>query len=117
GPYRFGNGYGYLWIQNLDGIMVMHPIKPSLDGKGLFNLQDENGVYFFMAFNDIAEEYGAGWVPYSWPKPGQEQSSPKVSYVKLVSHGGESFVIGSGLYDVTAEKIKNMFPDDPVFEP
>ncbi len=116
GEFRFGEGFGYVWIHNLDGIMLMHPIATSLVGKGLFNLQDINGVYFFMAFNEVAEEYGAGWVPYAWPKPGQKESSPKVSYIKLAIHGEEQFVVGAGLYDVTSEQIKKMFPDDPVYE-
>ncbi len=115
GEFRFGDGKGYIWIQNLDGIMVMHPIASHLDGKGLYNLQDEDGVYFFMAFNEMAEEYGAGWVGYRWPKPGQKESSPKISYVKLAEHGDESFVVGAGMYDVTTDQIKAQFPDDPLY--
>ncbi|WDP91868.1 MAG: cache domain-containing protein [Desulfobacter sp.] len=116
GDFRFAGGSGYVWIHSLDGIMLMHPISPSLDGKGLYNLQDKNGVYFFMAFNEMVEENGAGWVPYSWPKPGKKAPSPKVSYVKLAEHGDEQFVVGAGMYDVTPAAIKSMFPDDPIYE-
>ena len=68
-----------------------------------------------MAMNELVEEKGEGWVPYSWPKPGQKDSSPKVSYVILVK-GDQGYVVGSGMYDVTAEQIKKMFPDDAVYE-
>lgn len=115
GPFRFGDGAGYVWVHNLDGIMMMHPIKPALEGKNLLNLRDVNGVYFFVAFNEIAEDKGAGWVPYTWPKPGEKKSSPKVSYVMLVQNDIDEFIVGSGMYDVTAEDIKKHFPEDPVY--
>ena len=116
GEFRFADGKGYIWVHNLDGIMVMHPIKPALDGKGLLDMRDVNSVYLFVAMNELVEEKGAGWVPYAWPKPGEKDSSPKVSYVVLVEHGGNSYVAGSGMYDVTAEDIKSMFPDDAIYE-
>lgn len=116
GEFIFADGAGYVWVHNLDGVMVMHPIKPSLDGQGLMDMRDVNGVYLFVAMNELVEEKGEGWVPYSWPKPGEKDSSPKVSYVVLVEHGGNSYVAGSGMYDVTAEDIKKMFPNDAIYE-
>lgn len=115
GEYRFAGGEGYLWVHNLDGVMVMHPIKPALDGKGLLDMRDVNNVYLFVAMNELVEEKGEGWVPYSWPKPGQKESSPKVSYVILIP-GDAGYVVGSGLYDVTAADIKKMFPGDAIYE-
>lgn len=118
GEYRFAGGQGYLWIQSIDGIMLMHPIKPNLDGKGLMNMKDVDGVYLFVAFGELAEEHGSGWVPYKWPKPGQSESSQKISYVKLVTlPNGDQVVIGCGLYDVTADDIKKEFPGDEIYQP
>ena len=114
--FRFANGKGYVWVHNLDGVMVMHPIKPALEGKGLLDMRDVNGVYLFVAMNELCEEKGEGWVPYSWPKPGEEKSSPKVSYVVLVEHGGKSYVTGSGMYDVTPKDIQSKFPGDAIYE-
>lgn len=116
GEFRFADGAGYVWVHNLDGVMVMHPIKPALDGKGLMEMRDVNGVYLFVAMNELVEEKGEGWVPYSWPKPGQNDSSPKVSYVVLVEKGDKSYVAGAGMYDVTASDIKTKFPGDAVYE-
>ncbi len=116
GEFRFGGGKGYIWIHNLDGIMLMHPIKASLEGKNLTDLADANGVYLFVAMNETVEEHGKGWIPYVWPKPGDKDASPKISYCYLVSKGGVDYVIGSGMYDVTAEDIKKMFPGDAVYE-
>ena len=116
GEFRFAGGAGYIWVHNLDGIMVMHPIKPALDGKGLLEMRDVNSVYLFVAMNELVEEKGEGWVPYSWPKPGEKASSPKVSYVVLVEDGDKSYVVGSGMYDVTADDIRKLFPGDAIYE-
>ncbi|EKD27093.1 MAG: hypothetical protein ACD_79C00882G0001 [uncultured bacterium] len=98
-------------------MMIMHPIKPTLDGKPLLNMKDENGVYLFVEFNNICESNGSGWVQYSWPKPGATASSPKVSYVKLVKFADKQWVVGCGMYDVTAKDIRVKFPGDAVFGP
>ncbi len=116
GEFRFAEGKGYVWIHNLEGIMVMHPIKPTLDGRGLLDMRDVNGRYLFVAMNMLVEEHGEGWVPYAWPKPGEEESSPKVSYVVLAEHGDKNYVAGAGMYDVTPADIKEEFPDDPIYE-
>jgi signal transduction histidine kinase len=116
GEFRFADGKGYVWVHDLDGIMLMHPIKPALDGKGLLDMRDVNGVYLFVAMNELVEDKGEGWVPYAWPKPGEEKSSPKISYVVLVKKGDKSYVAGSGMYDVTAADIKAKFPSDAIYE-
>ncbi len=116
GEYRFAGGQGYIWIQDLNAVVLMHPIKPSLDGKDMSGFADKNGTLLFLNFSEICEEKGSGWVPYVWPKPGQEGTSPKISYVKHVKHGGKDYVAGAGMYDVTPDDIKNQFPGDAIFE-
>lgn len=116
GEFNFAGGEGYIWIHNLDGIMIMHPIKPSMDGTPLLEIRDVNGVYLFVNMNELVEKSGKGWVPYAWPKPGVKESSPKVSYVVLVKHGKKDYVVGAGMYDVTAKDIKALFPNDAIYQ-
>ena len=73
-------------------------------------------VYLFVAMNELCEDKEEGWVPYSWPKPGEAKSSPKVSYVVLVEHGDKTYVAGSGMYDVTPKDIQTKFTNDAVYE-
>ncbi|RIX45577.1 MAG: methyl-accepting chemotaxis protein [Rhodocyclales bacterium GT-UBC] len=93
----------YFWINDLNDMMVMHPIKPEMNGTKLDQLKDKNGKYFFVEFNRMVKAQGSGFVDYLWPKPGSDQGVPKISYVKGFEPWG--WVIGSGIYidDVDAK--------------
>ncbi len=96
----------YIWIHSpTTGKMLMHPMKPVLEGKNVNPLRDKAGKLLFIEMNRVATEKGSGWVDYQWPKPGQKKSSTKVSYVKLAEHNGEKFVVGSGVYDISLADI------------
>ena len=97
------NKTDYFWVNDLDAIMVMHPIKPALNGKNLYGLKDKQGKQFFKNFVDIVKAKGAGNESYLWPKPGFEEPVEKVSYVEGFKPWG--WVIGTGIYvdDVKAE--------------
>ncbi|WP_371322604.1 methyl-accepting chemotaxis protein [Dechloromonas sp. ZY10] len=95
----------YFWINDLTDLMVMHPIKPELDGKKLDQLKDKNGKFLFAEFNKVVKSQGAGFVDYVWPKPGSENPVPKLSYVKGFEPWG--WVIGTGIYiDDVDEKFR-----------
>jgi len=97
----------YIWIHDQKGVMRMHPIKYKLNGKSLINLADSNGKLFFAVMNEVTDQKGSGWVDYMWPKPGDKKPYPKISYVKQVKHGDDTFVVGAGTYDETViAKIK-----------
>ncbi|UCV09627.1 methyl-accepting chemotaxis protein [Dechloromonas denitrificans] len=93
----------YFWINDMNDLMVMHPIKPDLDGKKLDQLKDKNGKFFFLEFNAMVKSQGSGFVDYLWPKPGSDEGVPKISFVSGFQPWG--WVIGSGIYidDVDAK--------------
>jgi methyl-accepting chemotaxis protein len=98
--YEDGN---YVWIQDTDGYMVMHPIKPELNGNYLLDFEDPEGTKLFKKMDDIAKEKGGGMVSYMWEKPGAKQPTPKVSYVKLIPELNWIIGTGSWIKDITAE--------------
>ncbi len=102
---RYGKS-GYFWINNMDAKMIMHPIKPSLDGKDLANFKDKNGKKIFSEFaNAVRNSNSSGFVDYVWPKPGFDKPQPKVSFVKLFKPF--NWVIGTGAYvDDVSTKMK-----------
>ena len=87
---------GYFWINDLEPKMIMHPMKPELDGKNLSNIKDPDGVPLFVEFVRLVKERGSGFVNYSWPKPGAQAPQPKLSYVTGFAPWG--WVVGTGLY-------------------
>lgn len=87
----------YFWIQNESAKIIMHPIKPELEGKDLSGLQDKNGKYIFKEFAEAVKNSDrSGSVDYLWPKPGQETPAPKISFIK--QSAGWGWIIGSGVY-------------------
>lgn len=90
------DGSEYLWVNDVEHIMLMHPIKPALNGKNLYELKDPHGTYLFREFVSAVKNDGSGFVEYYWPKPGSEEPVHKVSYVVGFKPWG--WVIGSGLY-------------------
>lgn len=96
----------YIWIHDMNGVMIMHPIKPSMVGQHLIGLKDSNGKLFFTEMNNLVRDKGAGWVDYYWPKPGEKDRSLKVSYVKKTAFKGKEYVVGCGVYDITLEEIQ-----------
>ncbi|MFL9813016.1 methyl-accepting chemotaxis protein [Stutzerimonas sp. VN223-3] len=99
---RYGQN-DYFWINDMTPTMLMHPMKPELEGKELSNLKDPNGKALFNEMVKIARLQGAGLVDYMWAKPGEQDPVPKVSYVELFKPWG--WIIGTGIYvdDVEAE--------------
>ena len=86
----------YFWINDMQPRMVMHPIKPELDGKDLAETKDPTGKRLFVEFVETVKAKGAGYVFYMWPKPGSQEPVEKVSYVKGFAPWG--WIIGSGVY-------------------
>jgi methyl-accepting chemotaxis protein len=92
---RYG-GNEYLWINDMGPRMVMHPIKPELDGKDLSGMTDPNGLHLFVAFVDTVRQSGAGMVHYFWPRAGESKPVEKMSFVQGFQPWG--WVIGTGVY-------------------
>src|SRR5487761_2082792 len=92
---RYGNN-DYFWVNDMQPRMVMHPIKPEMNGKDISTYKDPNGKALFVDFVDVVRKDGAGFVPYEWPKPGFDRPQPKLSYV--VGFAPWNWVIGTGVY-------------------
>ena len=101
GKIRY-SGSEYLWINDMGPRMVMHPIKPELNGQDLSASKDPAGKRLFVEFVEVVKTHGSGMVDYLWPKPGAKDPEPKRSFVQGFAPWG--WVIGSGVYtdDVAA---------------
>ncbi len=88
----------YVFLMDMDGKMLAHPIKPQLtERETLLEVKDTNGKPLFVDFVKVANsKKGNGWVNYMWPKPGQDKPAQKSSYILRVN--GTQYFVGAGIY-------------------
>ncbi len=92
---RYDNN-NYFWINDFSPTMIMHPIKPALNGKNVAGVKDPDGTPLFIDMINIVKAKGQGFVPYKWPKPGVDEPVDKISFVKGFTPW--QWIIGSGTY-------------------
>ena len=94
---RFGpDGNDYFFIIDTEANMVMHPIKPEMNGKNYKDYADPNGKKLFSEMAQVGRDKGEGFVDYMWPKPGKEKPVAKLSFVKLFKEW--NWIVGTGIY-------------------
>ena len=112
GSIRMADG-NYFWIKDLEPKMIMHPIKPELNGKPLNDYVDAKGDKFFVKMAQACRENGEGFIQYFWTREGEEGDFPKLSYVKLFKPWG--WIVGMGVdmdkVELVVEKERNDFND------
>lgn len=102
---RFGTD-GYIWINefNYPYKVILHPIRPELEGKANIFYIGKTNKNVYEAFHDsIVAGNGAGRVSYNFYKPGTDEKIPKISWVRLYEPLG--WVIGTGVYVDYIDKI------------
>lgn len=99
---RYG-GAEYFWVNDQSPKMLMHPIKPELNGKDVSKNEDPTGKKIFIEMVKVSQQAGSGYVDYMWSKAGAKDPVPKTSYIKLFKPWG--WIVGSGVYadDILAE--------------
>ncbi len=80
---RYGNN-DYIWVNDMQPKMLMHPFQPDLDGKDLSDYKDPNGKKLFVEMVNACKDKGEGFVDYYWPRPGTGQPVPKISVCKAL---------------------------------
>lgn len=101
-------GSRYLFVYDLNGVCVFHPITPELIGTNLIEQKDLNGKPMIRELVGIAarKENPSGWVHYLWMEPGEIFPEWKSSYiVRVETPGGKVYALGSGNYRQKTEKI------------
>lgn len=92
----------YVFLMNLEGHMLAHPIIPQLTEKGsLLHVTDKNKKtpkLIFIDFVDVAKNNGEGWVGYMWPKPGAADQDPTEKFTFIYRVGQTDMLVGAGIY-------------------
>lgn len=96
GPFYFMDTY--IFVDTPDGVEVVNPAQPSIEGVNIIDIKDAKGHYLVRDYVAAALREGATWVDYWWYKPGENTPSHKQAYVRAVKWGAKTYIVGSGLY-------------------
>lgn len=90
------DGDGYFWIDTFEGVNVLLPPNPSIEGTHRFDAQDVKGHYFIREIIEKGRSAGGGFSSWWFPKPGETESSEKMGY--SLSFDKYQWVFGTGSY-------------------
>jgi signal transduction histidine kinase len=94
----------YIFVINPDGVEVVNPAHPNLEGRQLLDVKDTEGKAFTHELFATIATRGSGWVDYMWPKPGDNVSTRKSAYVTKAALDDKWVLVGSGVYLADAPK-------------
>lgn len=92
-------GDTYIFVFDMNGTPLMHPVYPQYEGVNLINIRDIHMNAFVQQATGIAKAKGSGWFDFMLPRPGQAVPTQKFAYVRTVKiPEGETLVVGSGFW-------------------
>ena len=94
----------YIFVFDRQGIDLVNPGFPNLEGRSLLELKDTQGKQLVREMFDVIQTSNSGWVDYMWPKPGESISTQKSAYVSKARLGDQWVLVGSGVYLADAPK-------------
>ncbi|MYM84105.1 cache type 2 domain-containing protein [Duganella sp. FT50W] len=88
---------GALYVDVRDiktGIVLAHPVNPSIVGKDLTDIPDASGKKYRREIIELAAKKGSGWVDYLYKNPTTGKIEPKTTYILRVG----DIVLEAGIY-------------------
>lgn len=91
----FVQGELYVDMRDINtGIVIAHPINPSIVGKNLTDVPDASGKVYRREIIELAAKKGKGWVDYMYKNPISGKIEPKTTYILRVG----DVVLEAGIY-------------------
>lgn len=94
----------YIFVIDMNGVELVNPNFPALEGRYVLDLVDKDGNYKHREMLDVVRTHGSGWVDYMWPKPGESVPTQKSTYVCGAKAGDRALLVGCGVYLADAPK-------------
>jgi len=91
---QFRQGELYLFILDMEGVVLAHGADPKLVGADLSERRDANDVRYIQDFIKVAGEKGSGWVDYKFVNPVSGAIEDKTTFVQSY----QIVIIGCGVY-------------------
>lgn len=96
GPFVFMDTY--VFVTSPEGIELVNPGLPSLEGRNLIDLKDLQGKPVIRDEIAAAMQAGSAWLDLYWYKPGHNTPALKQTFVRKAQFGREVYIVGSGIY-------------------
>ena len=77
------------------GVYFLFGTNPAVEGQNKIDMKDTNGKFLIKELITAAKA-GGNFVEYWFPRPGQQQSEPKLSYAQYFAPW--DWVLGTGIY-------------------
>ena len=99
---RFNKGRGYFFIYKTDGLSIMHPVLPQMEGTSKANLQDSRGNYIVRDLGQLTKEHNEAFYHWWFVKPANKKREfEKIGFGKHFAP--YDWFIGTGEYVVDVE--------------
>lgn len=95
------DGSGYIWIDDVDCNLVMHPILSDQEGDNRYDLTDQNGVKITQSVVKTAQA-GGGYNEFSFTKADGVTVAPKLAYCEEFAPWGWAVATGNYIDDISA---------------
>ena len=100
---RWKSGPTYVFVNEITDVpgasrAFVFPPDPSREGVPWGPLVDDFGTDLALEFVRVANDFGEGWVYYSFANPATGRAEPKASYFKSIEWNGVPVAIGAGIY-------------------
>jgi len=95
---RWFNGFTYVFVDDMDMVSRVNGPRPQLEGRNVMDLKDASGRAFHREWVKTLETSDSAWVNYLWPRPGDHRPVRKWTYIRKVTAGGKTWVVGAGVY-------------------
>jgi signal transduction histidine kinase len=90
-------GDQFVFMTKLDGTFILNPGFPRLEGKNVFDLQNEDNINSFQEIIKMVQEKKEGYHRYEWQNHRNLMFEKKVSYFKYFKPF--DCYIGTGVFD------------------
>jgi methyl-accepting chemotaxis protein len=98
---RYGTD-GYISVNDSHSVMIMHPIKPAMNGQDLSGFTDPAGNKLFVNIVTAGSAPDGGFINYLWSKPGSDKPVPKMSFARHFTPWDWFIVTGMYTDDIDA---------------
>ena len=104
---RFDGGDGYVTMQTLEGAIVLHGADPSREGKPS-TAKSADGRPIIALVREALGAGDSGTVAYLFPKPGQTDPQPKLSYARRFTPLNGFLLAGAYVDDIEQDFRREM---------